>query len=213
MRANIRKSLTVDLALIGVFVLASTSFGQHASAYKPDSWQSLTLDQSTPGDAVHTLGQPVSDKSDRLHIYNIDAWITPKHKQKIFRVLTYEKVGDAKKVRLSFLDNKLVRIFIVYAERKFPAKDLKERFGVDFVLVDGKVPSGSDPLKYEGRTEVPVTEGYPAAYEEVEHAVEAVRVSCVEALRYSGDDPEILERLRAKGCISQSDVWTRGGGT
>lgn len=52
----------------------------------------------------------------------------------------------------------------------------------------------------------------PQTAEEVEHAVEAVRVSCVEALRYSGDDPGILERLRAKGCRSQSDVLSPGGG-
>ena len=41
---------------------------------------------------------------------------------------------------------------------------------------------------------------------EVDHAVEAVWVSCVEALHYSGDDPAVLEQLRAKGCKSQSDA-------
>jgi hypothetical protein len=46
----------------------------------------------------------------------------------------------------------------------------------------------------------------PQTAEEIGHALEAIRVSCVEALRYSGDDPEVLEHLRAKGCISQSDV-------
>jgi ferredoxin len=53
----------------------------------------------------------------------------------------------------------------------------------------------------------------PQTSEEIEHAVEAVRVSCVEALRYSGDDPEVLKRLRAKGCKSQSDLLSHGGGT
>ena len=52
----------------------------------------------------------------------------------------------------------------------------------------------------------------PRTGEEIEHAVEAARVSCVEALRYSGDDPEILELLRAKGCKSLSDVLSPGGG-
>lgn len=51
----------------------------------------------------------------------------------------------------------------------------------------------------------------PRTAEELEHAVEAIRVSCVEALRYSGSDPEALERLRAKGCKSQSDVLSTGG--
>jgi ferredoxin len=52
----------------------------------------------------------------------------------------------------------------------------------------------------------------PQTAEELESAVEAVRVSCVEALRYSGDDPEILARFRAKGCKSQSDVLSPDGG-
>lgn len=46
----------------------------------------------------------------------------------------------------------------------------------------------------------------PATPEELEHAIEAVWVSCVEALRYAGNDPVILERLRAKGCASQGDA-------
>jgi hypothetical protein len=52
----------------------------------------------------------------------------------------------------------------------------------------------------------------PQTAEEIGHAVEAIRVSCVEALRYSGNDPEVLERLRARGCKSQSDVLSPGGG-
>lgn len=52
----------------------------------------------------------------------------------------------------------------------------------------------------------------PQTAEEVAHAVEAVWVSCVEALRYSGDDPGVLERLLAKGCKSLSDTLSPGGG-
>src|SRR5215213_10239761 len=41
---------------------------------------------------------------------------------------------------------------------------------------------------------------------EMGRAAEAVRFSCVEALRYAGDDPAVLELLRAKGCESRCDV-------
>ena len=51
----------------------------------------------------------------------------------------------------------------------------------------------------------------PQTAEELEHAIAAVHVSCVEALRYAGNDPEVLERLRAHGCQSQSDVLSQGG--
>ena len=52
----------------------------------------------------------------------------------------------------------------------------------------------------------------PQTPEDLERAIEAVRVSCVEALRYAGNDPEILEQLRAKGCKSQIDVLSPDGG-
>ena len=51
----------------------------------------------------------------------------------------------------------------------------------------------------------------PQTSEEIEHATEAVWVSCVQALRYAGDDPMILERLRAKGCASQRDALSSKG--
>ena len=53
----------------------------------------------------------------------------------------------------------------------------------------------------------------PETPEEVEQATEAVRVSCVEALRYAGNDPMILERLQAKSCKSLCDVLSPSGDT
>ena len=159
-----RKSVITVLTLIGVIVLASPSFSQQTNAYKPDGWQGLTLDQSTPEDAVRTLGQPVNDKIDRLRIHLIDKWMTPKHEQKVFRVLTFKNIADAKQAKLAFLDNKLVRILIDYKEKKFPAKDLKEVFGLDFIVIEGGIPSSSTPSMYEGQKESRVREAYTAAY-------------------------------------------------
>ena len=45
----------------------------------------------------------------------------------------------------------------------------------------------------------------PRTAEEVDHALEAIRVACCGALRYSGDDPEILARLRETGHGIQCD--------
>ena len=145
-------------------VLALCSFGQQASSYKPNGWQALILDQSTSEEAVRVLGQPVSDKIDRLHIHNIDQWVTPRHKEKIFRVLTYKQIGEVDKAELDFLDNKLVRVFLEYDEKKFPAKDLSARIGLDFVMVEGEVPSDSVPSMYEGQKEALVPKVYPTAY-------------------------------------------------
>jgi len=160
-----RKSVITVLPLIGIIVLATTpSFSRQTNAYKPDGWQGLTLDQSTPEDAIRTLGRPISDKIDRLRIHIVDKWITPKHEQKIFRILTFKNVGDAKQAKVAFLDNKLVRILIDYKEKQFPAEDLKEVFGLDFVLIEGAIPSSSTPSMYEGQKESCVREVYPAAY-------------------------------------------------
>jgi len=52
----------------------------------------------------------------------------------------------------------------------------------------------------------------PQTREELEHAIEAVHASCVAALRYAGSDPEILERLRAKGEKAQCDALCPRGG-
>ena len=45
----------------------------------------------------------------------------------------------------------------------------------------------------------------PQTPEEVEHAVNAVRVSCIEAVLYKGNDPEILKRIRELPCAVQTE--------
>jgi hypothetical protein len=46
----------------------------------------------------------------------------------------------------------------------------------------------------------------PETPEEVERAISACCVSCVSAVRYSGNDPEILRRFREVGRIGACDV-------
>jgi hypothetical protein len=45
----------------------------------------------------------------------------------------------------------------------------------------------------------------PSTPEELDHAIEAVGASCVEGLRYAGNDPDILRRLLEQGCKSLCD--------
>jgi hypothetical protein len=52
----------------------------------------------------------------------------------------------------------------------------------------------------------------PQTPEELEHAIEAVCVSCVAAVRYGGSDPRILARLRAKEEKLRCDAPSTGGG-
>ena len=49
----------------------------------------------------------------------------------------------------------------------------------------------------------------PETAEELDHAIMAVRASCIAALRYAGNDPVVLERL--KNCKSECDVLSAKG--
>lgn len=46
----------------------------------------------------------------------------------------------------------------------------------------------------------------PETANELEQAMNAVLVSCCGAVRYAGDDPQILERLQKWNCHKQCDV-------
>ena len=46
----------------------------------------------------------------------------------------------------------------------------------------------------------------PQTPDEVDHAVNAVHFSCVQALHYAGNDPTIINRLRSCGCEHLCDA-------
>ena len=51
----------------------------------------------------------------------------------------------------------------------------------------------------------------PSTPEETEHAIEAVRCSCIAALRYGGNDPAILTRLIVCGSAAECDELPSAG--
>jgi hypothetical protein len=159
-----RNFITFVVALYCSFALAPMCIGQQTSAYNLDGWNGLTLDKSTPEDAIRILGQPLSDKLNELRFRVIDKWITPRQKLKIFRVLAYKDAGEVKRAELAFLENRLVRIHIVYGIKQFPAADLKRKFGADFVPIKDKLRSDSTASMYEGRKEGPAPKSYPLFY-------------------------------------------------
>src|SRR6266446_4309027 len=156
-----RNFIAVVVALYCSLALAPMCMGQQTSAYNLDGWNGLTLDKSTPEDAIRMLGQPASDKLDELRFRVIDKWITPRQKQKIFRVLAYKDAGEVERAELAFLENKLVRIHIEYGIKQFPAADLKKKFGADFVRIEHRLRSDSRPSMYEGQKEGPAPQSYP----------------------------------------------------
>lgn len=47
----------------------------------------------------------------------------------------------------------------------------------------------------------------PEKSEEVDQAIAAMEISCVQSLRYAGNDPAILKRLCESGCKDQCDAF------
>jgi hypothetical protein len=78
---------------------------------RSDGWRGLVLDVSSPGDAIRLFGTPAKDKDKtELDMQRTLSWLSDKHKQKVFRTLTYKKLHGYKQAQFSFLDDKLVLI-------------------------------------------------------------------------------------------------------
>jgi hypothetical protein len=98
-------------------VLLTLAFGRLVIAQTVSTnsgWRGLSVDVSTPEDAVRVLGKPSSDKSNQsLNIQLVDKWlVNGKHNKPIFRKLIFGKVKGVQYARLSFLDDKLVMIHL-----------------------------------------------------------------------------------------------------
>jgi hypothetical protein len=127
-------------------LLASGTLAQTVAT--PDGFKGLTLNETTLNDAMTALGQPDADKIDSLDVSKISKWLEPKHKEKVFRKLTY-KNHDFSKIELSFLDNKLVMIDLDFAKR-YDAKNISNLFAVQFALLGGPISLPDKPGQMPG---------------------------------------------------------------
>jgi hypothetical protein len=139
-------------------------FVQTESKPRPDGFGGLVLNQTTPEDAVGILGQPAKDVFDRLDVSEVSKWLDAKHKEKIFRQLSFKKVGDFHEIELSFLENKLVMIFLDFDKDLSPPK-LKNLFGVEFSPVDYGMGLRDKPEQQPQR--LFFARGYPSTYEAI----------------------------------------------
>src|SRR5437588_7600556 len=142
-------------------LIAATSTAQAPNGSGADRFRGLTLNQTSSEDALRILGQPAGDKTDRLDVPKISKWMDPKHKEKIFRQLSFKNVGDFSQIQLSFLENKLMMIELAFKKNVAPER-VNNLFGVEFAVV-GAGPSDlpNEPGKYPVRF-VPTL--YPFSY-------------------------------------------------
>ena len=133
--------------LLCLTLLVASVFAQSVSRPRPDGFRGLILDETTSKDAIDSLGEPTSDKVDRIEMSKIGKWLDPKHKEKIFRHLTFKKVKDFRTIELSFLDDKLIMIELEYGKSLMPEK-LEDSFGVGFAPVGGPADLADEPGQY-----------------------------------------------------------------
>ena len=118
-------------------LIAATSTAQAANGSGADRFRGLTLNQTSSEDAMRILGQPAADKVDRLDASKVSKWLDPKHKEKIFRQLSFKNVGDFSQIQLSILENKLMFIELAFKKNVAPER-VNNIFGVEFATVGGQ---------------------------------------------------------------------------
>lgn len=97
-----------------ICISAVTAFSQ-----QPDRWRGLVIDETTPEQAIETLGQPKTDKQNERIFINNYQWLR-KDVGKSLRILHWENVGEFPDVKLGFENNKLVLIHL--EPKKFEAQ-------------------------------------------------------------------------------------------
>jgi len=152
------------LALLSwVVLIGGSAIGQAPSGPRADGFRGLILNQTSAEDGIRMLGQPAADKTDRLDVSKVSKWLDPKHKEKIFRQLSFKNVGDFSQIQLSFLENKLMMIELTFKKNVAPER-VNNLFGAEFAVVGAQAgPSDlpNEPGKYPVRF-VPTL--YPFSY-------------------------------------------------
>ncbi len=171
-----------------LLLLTCRTFAQAAAT--PDGFYGLMLNDTTLNDARNALGQAVADKTDSLDVSKLGKWLDAKHKEKIFRQLTY-KNRDFTRIELSFLDEKLVMIDLEFA-KKYEATKLSTLFAVEFAALGGPISLPDKPGQMPGGF---IAMGYPPYYAKVAISDKTfLLANC--ASQGGGSSPGVVERTR-----------------
>jgi hypothetical protein len=151
----------IVLHLFLAFTFCAAALAQEQDKPMPDRWRGLIINQSTPEDAIKTLGQPVSDKNESFRPYPFDKRISTKGKT--FRHLKFKEIKGLDSARLVFTDDKLVCIFLDLKE-SIPASAIQNNYGIEFEPKIGGIESSSNPRDYERHEGKLYPKNYPAGY-------------------------------------------------
>ena len=144
MIAAISFFLQVTLLAAAASALPAVQTGR---APTPDGFSGFMLDETTLDATVQALGAADADKTDKLDVSKIGKWLDEKHKEKMFRQLTYKKSPDFSKIELSFLADRLVMIELEFRKEFAPGK-LPNLFGVQFAHLSAQSSLPDKPGQY-----------------------------------------------------------------
>jgi hypothetical protein len=179
------RSLTILFCLL---LLSAKTIAQ--SVASPNGFQGLALNETTLDDVKKALGNPDTDKTDNLDVSKLGKWLNPKHKEKIFRKLSY-KSQEFSKIELSFLDDKLVMIDLTF-KKGYDAEKISNLFAIRFALLGGPATLPDNPGQYP----VPfIATAFPPYYSLVAISEKTfLFVNCISG--GEGSSPGRVERTR-----------------
>lgn len=118
-------------ALAVICSLSLLTIGQSPLEITPDQWRGQLLGQTTPEEAVKTLGPPAQDKKGRLEIMRMKKQFPATQYQNVFRKLEYKDINGFEKARLFFQNDKLVMIEL-RAGKSLLAQTAANSFNISF---------------------------------------------------------------------------------
>jgi hypothetical protein len=180
--------LYVKAAFLTALLLFTVAIGaQETDGPKPDRWRGLILDQSTPADAIKTLGTPKKDREGGLRTYPLNKRLVLDHNSDGYRKLTYEDLEGIKSATLVFRNDRLVLIEL-HPKQKISATTLPNLYSIEFVPKVGQMETAMNPRNYErnqGRV-------YPKNYPVVYYLIAQTQTSYVSAMIENGGLGNIL---------------------
>ncbi len=144
--------------IILIFLLSFIGKGVFAQQERAlaDGFGQLALGQTTSEEAISYLGKIDSETTEGLKASELQRWLTPKHKEKIYKKLRFKNVEAFRLIELSFFENKLVMIDLVFRKEFSPA-NLKKTFGIGFAtwsVAFGTFPSKPEKLDTQTKYEI-----------------------------------------------------------
>lgn len=181
------------LSLIVIIVALCGFAGAQDSNLRKSKNDAFLLEKTSPQQAIEILGKPQSDKNERIDVLFVSKWINKDFKKREARVLLFSPFEDVGKVKLSFLNDKLVAInFIV--EKDIYAAQLSAIYKTQFVPVFNDFGITTSVGEFDKQSKNVSAVEFPRVY----HLVATNKSSVLTARVFSANEPAgISQRVNA----------------